>query len=413
MPIVNNRSFLFACLLLAIALSIRAERNESNFMDSSSAVFINDATIDSPITISVRSHLPAGTTLKIILSAKISSFAGGRFEILNTGRTVIDQNGRWQYAIRPSQDMPFLAEAYKLEFGAEAKNTSCYFVSIVSPVACKQRQQEIHSLHQTITDIWSLDKELTDFINNIEDIKQGKTGWERKIQEAIGLYSNPEEAMALAIKKWREWEPDYTRKLEIISDSLQARPSLANFISIQEQLSYLSGCLYEKYAQYRFQLLGSPRKIAYNQTGSGLLNPTDNKNNILTMMEKEIVSKMFQDTLSLMEYVDGNCISSAPDKSQWPKIRNESIRLCTTLKNEMEYYYRMGLFYRAPNKHFLKESQDLTDLIDTLSLLLNKLNTPEDKIRNTAVTSAANPEEIQTLLASLHNKITALSAEIY
>lgn len=396
---------MFACLLLAITLSSWAETNEANLMDSPSAVFINDASIDLPITISGRSNLPAGTVLKIMISAKISSFTGGRFEILNTYRTVIDRDGRWQYAIKPNQDIPFLAETYKIEIGTEAKITYCHFISITSPIACKQRQQEIHSLYQTIADVWNLDKELKDFISNIEDIKQDKTGWERNIKEALGIYNSPEEAMALAIKKWREWEPDYARKLEILSDSLQARPSLTNFISVHEQLSYLSGCLYEKYSQYRSQLLGSPKKISYYQTSSGLLNPADNKNNILAIMEKEIVSKIFQDTISLMEYIDGNCINNSPDKSQWQKTRNESIRSCTTLKNELEYYYRMGLFYRTPNKHFLKESQDLTDLIDILSLLLNKLNMPDEKTRNS--------EEIQAIVTNLHNKITALSAGIY
>ncbi|MEW6027404.1 MAG: hypothetical protein AB1599_08950, partial [Planctomycetota bacterium] len=368
MPIMNYRRLLMLCLLAVSIPTVWAEDNETISVNSPSAVFVNDATIDAPITISGLSNLPTGTALRITVSAKVSSFAGGRFNILNTYRTVIGPDGRWQYALRPNQDMPFLAETYKIEIGTGAGMSSCHFISIASPISSKRRQQEIHSLYQAVSDTWNLDNELKDFINDIEDIKQRKTSWERQIQQAIGLYNSPEEALAMAIRKWREWEPDFTRKMEILSDSLQTRPSQTGFIAVQEQLSYLSGGLYEKYAQYRSELLGSPRKISYYHANAGLLAPADNRNNILSIMEKEIVSKVFQDTLSLMEYIDRHIAN--PDKSQWQKARNESIRLCTTLKNEMEYYYRMGLFHRAPNKHFAKESRDLTDLIDTFSLLL-------------------------------------------
>ena len=128
-------------------------------------------------------------------------------------------------------------------------------------------------------------------------------------------------------------------------------------------------------------------------------------------MEEEIISKIFQDTLSLMEYIDQNCLLSLETavsetaKLSWQKNRSESIKLCSTLKNELEYYYRMGLFYRQPTKHFLKESQDLTGLIDTFSLLLDKLNVIDDKIKNS--------EEIQTIVTNIHNKITSLSTKMY
>lgn len=400
----------FACLLLALALSSRAETDESTrsaeagqiSIESPSAIFLNESEIDSPITISGKSTLPAGAVIRIALFAKTSSFAGNRFELLNTYRAVIDPSGKWRHGIKPVSEMPFWAETYKVEIGTEAKIICCHYFSLASPLACKQRQQEIHSLYQSVTEIWNLDRELKDSISTIEDIKQRKTGWERNIQQTLGIYNSPEEALALAIKKWRDWEPDYTRKLEILSDSLQTRPSLSNFITVQEQLSYLSAGLYEKYAQYRAQLLGSPRKISYYPDGSGLLSPADKRNNALAGMEREIVSKIFQDTLSLMEYVDG-AIGAAG--TQWPKSRSESIKLCATLKNELEYYYRMGLFYRQPNKHFLKESQDLTGLIDTLSLFLDKLRVMDDKTRNS--------QEIQTIIANLHNQITSLSAEMY
>jgi hypothetical protein len=419
MTTINNRCSLSACLpvgtaclCLALVLSLWAEKDESTrpndrmvkqvSIESPSAVFLNEAEIDSPITISGKSNLPAGSIIRIALFAKTSSFAGNRFELLNTYRAIIDQSGKWRYEIKPVTEMPFWAEAYKIEIGTEAKTICCHYFSIASPLACKQRQQEIHSLYQAVTEIWNLDRELKDSISNIEDIKQRKTGWERNIQQTLGIYNSPEEALALAIKKWREWESDYTKKLEILSDSLQARPSPSNFITVQEQLSYLSACLYERYAQYRAQLLGSPRKISYYPAGSGLLNPADNRNNALAIMEREIVSKIFQDTLSLMEYVDGAIGATGP---QWQKSRSESIKLCATLKNELEYYYRIGLFYRTPNKHFLKESQELAGLIDTLALLLDKLTVADDKTKNS--------EEIQTLGTNLHNKITALNAEVY
>ena len=422
MSTINNDSFLAAgpvlrlfwqaglCLALT-TMPLWAEKSESISIESPSAIFLNDAEIDLPITISGKSNLPAGTIIRIALFNKISSFANNRFELLNTYRTIIDQSGEWNYAIKPVIEIPFWAEAYKIEVGTEAKIISCRYFSIASLLACKQRQQEIHSLYQAITEIWNLDRELKDSIDNIEDIKQRKTGWERSIQQTLGIYNSPEEVLALAIKKWREWEPDYTRKLEILSDSLQARPSLSNFITVQEQISYLSACLYERYAQYRAQLLGSPRKISYYPTGPGLLNPADNRNNTLSIMEEEIISKIFQDTLSLMEYIDQNCLLSLETavaetaKLSWQKNRSESIKLCSTLKNELEYYYRMGLFYRQPTKHFLKESQDLTGLIDTFSLLLDKLNVIDDKIKNS--------EEIQTIVTNIHNKITSLSTKMY
>lgn len=402
MKIINNRRLLFTCLLLTIALSAWAEKGESISIESPSAVFLNEAEIDSPITISGKSNLPAGSIIRIALFAKTSSFAGNRFELLNTYRTIIDQSGKWRYEIKPVTEMPFWAEAYKIEIGTEAKTICCRYFSIASPLACKQRQQEIHSLYQAVTEIWNLDRELKDSISNIEDIKQRKTGWERSIQQTLGIYNSPEEALALAIKKWREWESDYIRKLKILSDSLQARPSLSNFITVQEQLSYLSAGLYERYAQYRAQLLGSPRKISYYPAGSGLLNPADNRNNALAIMEREIVSKIFQDTLSLMEYVDRNCL---PTGTSWQKSRSESIKLCATLNNELEYYYRMGLFYRQPNKHFLKESQELTGLIDTLAFLLDKITVSDDKTRNA--------EGTQAIVTNLHNQITSLSTKIY
>lgn len=413
MQIINNRCFLTACFGLTLTLSLWAEKNESTSpnpvqtvgqvsIESPSTVFLNEAEIDSPITISGKSNLPVGTIIRITIFAKTSSFAGNRFELLNTYQTLIDQSGKWRYEIKPATEITFWAETYKIEVGTEAKIICCRYFSIASPLACKQRQQEIHSLYQAVTEIWNLDRELKDSISTVEDIKQRKTGWERNIQQTLGIYSSPEEALALAIKKWREWEPDYTRKLEILSDSLQARPSLSNFITVQYQLSYLSACMYEKYAQYRAQLLGSPRKISYYPAGSGLLSPTDNRNNTLAIIEREIVSKIFQDTLSLMEYIDKNSLSTV---SQWQKTRNESIKLCAILKNELEYYYRMGLFYRQPDKYFLKESQDLTGLIDMLALLLDKLTISDDKTRNS--------EEIQTIVTNLHNKITTLSTKMY
>ena len=412
MKTTNNYLLLAACLCLSLALSLWAEKDESISIESPSAVFLNEAEIDSPITISGKSNLPAGSIIRIALFAKTSSFAGNRFELLNTYRTIIDQSGNWRYEIKPVTEIPFWAETYKIELGTEAKTICCRYFSIASPLACKQRQQEIHSLYQAVTEIWNLDRELKDSIGNIEDIKQRKTGWERNIQQTLGIYNSPEEALALAIKKWREWEPNYTRKMEILSDSLQARPSLINFITVQEQLSYLSACLYERYAQYRAQLLGSPRKISYYPApyGAGLLSPADNRNNALAIMEREIVSKIFQDTLSLMEYIDGARGATGP---QWQKSRSESIKLCATLKNELEYYYRMGLFYRQPNKHFLKESQDLTGLIDTLALLLDKLTVSDDPQGHPVGDKTRNAEGTQAIVTNLHNKITSLSTEIY
>jgi len=402
MNLINNRLFLNTCLCLALSLPLWAEKDESISVESPYAILLNETEIDSPITISGKSNLAAGTIIRISLFAKLSSFGGDRFEFLNTYRTITDQSGKWQYGVNPSTEISCWAETYKIEISTETKQICCHHFSIISQMSGKQRQQEIRSLYQAIMGISSLDQELKDFIDNIEAIKQRKTGWERNIQQTLGIYNSPEEALAQAIKKWREWEPDYTRKLEILSDSLQSRPSLTNFITIQEQLSYLSAGLYENYAQYRNQLLGSPRKISYYPANSGLLTYAGNRNNTLDIMEQEIISKIFQDALSLMEYVDQSCLIS---ETSWTKRRSESIKLCASLKNEIESYYRMGLFYRQPNKNLLKESQDLAGLIDTLSILLDKLTNTDDKIRKS--------DEIQTIVTSLHNKIISFSAEIY
>lgn len=419
--------FCFYCLLFAgFAYSQTDEEGIEEVIlqiESPLVVFLDSENISEPITISGRSNLPAGTIIKMNISGKMTSLKGGRFELINTYHIIVDQDGNWYQVIKPLQKMPFLDEAYKIEIGFNNKyikllqekgvpnevlsQKDCYYLTVISPVICKQRAEDILFLYQIITDFWSLDKELKQFISDIENIKEGKTGWEKLIGRTLGVYQSREESMTSAVKKWQEWEKDYIERLDNLSERVQ--PGRVTFITVQERIRSLIASLYEEYAQYRFQLLGAPRKISYYPTSTTLSNPGENKDNILMLMENEITSKIFQDIVATIEYIDKIYNSSSSNLEQWLKTKDDSGRLCLRLKNELDRYYQIGLFNRLPNKHFLKQSEDLIDIIETILLILDKLNPggldaeqPQEK-----------QEEIQNLLTVLNNKISILSAALY
>jgi hypothetical protein len=389
-------------LFLTIHLYPLAEEATQISTESFPLVLWNHHGEDMTITVSGKNKPSDGNVIKLDVFAKISSVNGGRSEFLNTYLTKTNAQNKWSCQIRLNGKDTLTVETYILETRTETKEIGTYYLSIISPRKSKFRQDEIQNLQKLTANVWDLDMELNNTINTIENTKQGKTGWEINIQQTIGIYNRPEEALTLSIKKWRDWEQSYLKKIENLTENITIQPSLTGFINIQEKISSISNSIYERYAQYRTQILGPPRKISYYPATPATQPPNYNKDKLLFIIEQEITSKIFQETLSLLEYLDLMYITVGPT---WPDVQKKIVGLCSELKKEIELYDRAGLLSNNTNKKTYNTSQSLISLISNISLLAEKIN----GVNNTNI----NSEEIQNIIGMLNNKISSLSSQIY
>ncbi|MDI6732422.1 MAG: hypothetical protein QME16_00620 [Planctomycetota bacterium] len=309
------------------------------------------------------------------------------------------------------QEGNFIAEAYLIELSPDihrddSSTKYSYYLTILSPTLSRWRGQEVSSFLKSFSIYHSLHRELKDFIAETESFKDGKIGWERSIQEAIGIYRTPEQALTEAIKKWGDWENNYRNDLADLNKTISNLPLWTFFSSAHEQFYYLITSSYEEYAQYRYQLAGFPRKVSYLPTTIPMTNLSDNREKLLSLLEREILSRIFQDTLATIEHINRfYSVYTTDSMSKWLSIKSETTRFLNSIKNEVEQYYQMGLFYRQPDRPYWKSSQNLIDIIDNLLLTIDKLNL--------YFHSEKGRDELQNLLLKLHSQITDYSIKIY
>jgi hypothetical protein len=382
-------------------------------LDSSLFVFSDTEYIQKPIIISGKSNLPENTVIKTNIYAKLTSVDSIRFELIETLWIIIKEDGCFQISLKPLGTLPFLCEGWKIEVNLpdSETSTSLYF-SVVSGLISKNRQKNIVFFSQVISELYRLDKELKDFMSDTNSIKEGKTGWERIIKQLLGTFQTPSEALASAIEKWLQWEVKYVKKLDSLFEKVYSRYDATSMLLLQEKVSYFVALLFEEYAMYRSGLLGDYKKTSYPPSAI-LSNSEENKNKLILALEQNVLSKIFQDILAIMEFLDKAYNNEITDLSSQREKKEELLQFCSRIKNEIENYYQIGLFKKSS---FSKQSRDLIEIIDMLSIILDKLFPSETQTNLAEAISKLSQKEqteIQNLIMLFNNKVVSFSASLY